>query len=257
MRVLTRVLLLLTLPLAGSALGKESAIPSLARSSQLLVVVSDGWSTDHGTLQRFQREGRRWRPEGTPITVALGRSGSGWGIGLHPAMEGGPRKVEGDGRSPAGVFQIDGAFGYAASAATAMPYQPMLDSSYCMDVPDSPFYNRIVDADQVGADAVEGSTEPMRLDLHKDGDVRYRQGLLIAHNPNAVAGAGSCIFAHLRRHTDEATSGCTAMDAPAMQQIFAWLRPEASPLFVLLPRTQYERLQQAWQLPTLPTGAPE
>jgi hypothetical protein len=80
-----------------------------------------------------------------------------------------------------------------------MPYQPMLDSSYCMDVPASPFYNRIVDEKKVGSAAVKGSTEPMRLDLHNKGDVRYREGFVIAHNPDNQPGKGSCIFAHLWR----------------------------------------------------------
>ncbi|MFB5204417.1 hypothetical protein ABGA94_00030, partial [Stenotrophomonas sp. 3diitr2024] len=40
-----------------------------------------------------------------------------------------------------------------------------------LDVPGSPFYNRIVDEKKVGSAAIKGSTEPMRLDLHNKGDV--------------------------------------------------------------------------------------
>jgi len=127
----------------------------------------------------------------------------------------------------------------------------MLESSYCMDVPASPFYNRIVDAKKVGSAAIAGSTEPMRLDLHNQGDVRYREGFVIAHNPDNQPGKGSCIFAHLWRQPGEATAGCTAMPEVRMQALLDWLRPQDTPRFVLLPRAEYQRLQAQWKLPAL------
>ncbi|PZP87452.1 MAG: hypothetical protein DI592_03605, partial [Stenotrophomonas maltophilia] len=127
----------------------------------------------------------------------------------------------------------------------------MTASSYCMDVPASPFYNRIVDARKVGSAAVQGSTEPMRLDLRDKGDVRYQEGFVIAHNPRNQPGKGSCIFAHLWRAPGEATAGCTAMPQARMQALLDWLRPQDTPRFVLLPRTEYKRLQAQWQLPAL------
>ena len=120
---------------------------------------------------------------------------------------------------------------------------------WCIDVPESPLYNRIVDSAEVGDDAVAGSTEPMRRDLHADGDHRYRLGLVIAHNPAAVPGAGSCIFAHLWKAPGVATAGCTAMPEPAMQALLAWLQPQAAPVLVLLPLAEHERLSSGWRLP--------
>lgn len=127
----------------------------------------------------------------------------------------------------------------------------MQASSYCMDVPTSPYYNRIVDARTVGSAAVADSTEPMRLDLRDATDIRYQQGFVIAHNPQNIAGRGSCIFAHLWRQPGEAAAGCTAMTAEHMQALLAWLRPREQPRFVLLPRAEYQRLQASWQLPAL------
>ncbi|CAM4455605.1 L,D-transpeptidase [Stenotrophomonas pavanii] len=219
---------------------------------QLIVVTSDGWDSTQGQLQAYVRDGKGWHPHGQAFPVALGRTGSAWGLGLHPAQADGPQKQEGDGRSPAGIFALGSAFGYAVTRpGTALPYQPMLDSSYCMDVPASPFYNRIVDEKKVGSAAVKGSTEPMRLDLHNKGDVRYREGFVIAHNPDNRPGKGSCIFAHLWRQPGEATAGCTAMPQERMQALLDWLRPQDAPRFVLLPRAEYKRLQAQWQLPAL------
>lgn len=219
---------------------------------QLIVVTSEGWDSTQGQLQAYVRDGKGWHAHGQAFPVALGRTGSAWGLGLHPAQADGPQKQEGDGRSPAGIFALGSAFGYAVTRrGTAMPYQPMLDSSYCMDVPGSSFYNRIVDEKKVGNAAVKGSTEPMRLDLHNKGDVRYREGFVIAHNPDNQPGKGSCIFAHLWRQPGEATAGCTAMPQERMQALLDWLRPQDAPRFVLLPRAEYRRLQAQWELPSL------
>ncbi|WP_078059549.1 L,D-transpeptidase family protein [Xanthomonas massiliensis] len=237
--------------LAGA---RDAAPDPLAQARQLVVVTAPDWNAPHGWLQAWQRDAAgRWQAHGAGFAVSLGRAGSAWGLGVLPPPEDapGPHKREGDGRSPAGVFGIGTAFGYAATIDSAMPYQPMQADSYCMDVPASPYYNQLVRAAQVGSDAVAGSSEPMRLDLHHDGDLRYREGFVIEHNPQAVPGQGSCIFAHLRRAPGEPTAGCTAMEPANMQRLLAWLQPQARPLFVLLPLDAYRGLQAAWRLPAL------
>lgn len=245
------VLALATLLLAACATTPAADRSPLAGADQLVVVTASDWDAAHARLQRFEREGDGdWRRVGDAVPVMLGRNGSAWGLGLHPSQAGGPQKREGDGRAPAGVFAIGEAFGYAPAGIGALPYSPMQASHYCIDVSGSPLYNRIVDAHEVGAEAVAGSTEHMRLDLHNDGDMRYRQGFVIAHNAAGVPDQGSCIFAHLLRRPDETTAGCTAMDDAAMDTLLRWLDPARTPRFVLLPDAEYARLQAAWQLPT-------
>jgi len=224
-----------------------------SNARQLVVVTTADWNVDHGTLRRFERDDDTWHAIGAPQPVLIGRSGSAWGIGLHPTHSGGPVKREGDGRSPAGVFAIGEAFGYAPTARTALPYSPMAASSYCVDVSGSPLYNQIVDTRVVGAHAVAGATEPMRRDLHENGDQRYRLGFVIEHNPHGVPMSGSCIFAHLWKSPVDATSGCTAMERATMDAVLAWLRPEADPVFVLLPIDVYHGVGNAWRLPAIAT----
>jgi L,D-peptidoglycan transpeptidase YkuD (ErfK/YbiS/YcfS/YnhG family) len=224
------------------------------QARQAIIVVAPDWDSDHGVLRAFERTADGWHQAGVARPVMLGRNGSAWGLGLHDARGDGPVKHEGDGRSPAGVFNIGEAFGYAASATTDLPYAPMQASSYCVDVSGSPLYNRIVDADVVGTEAVKGATEPMRRDLHADGDQRYRQGFVIEHNRQQVAMGGSCIFAHLWKSLSDPTTGCTAMDPATMQALLAWLRPDAEPVFVLLPMAEYRKLRVNWALPPLDTN---
>ncbi len=218
-------------------------------AQQLVLVATAGWDATTGTLHRYERAGDGWREVGSAAPIAVGRSGSAWGVGLHEAQAGGPQKREGDGRAPAGVFRIGTAFGYADTATTGWPYQGMTASDWCIDVATSPLYNRIVDAEQVGEEAVAGSTEPMRRDLHANGDARYKLGFVIEHNPDNRSGAGSCIFAHLWKAPGEPTAGCTAMSEPAMQALLGWLDPARRPVFVLLPNDELERLHNRWRLP--------
>lgn len=249
---------LLALSLAAvvvPAMASTDGIPALEQAHELVVVTSPGWDADHGTLRTFRRDHGHWVPAAAAFPVTLGRAGSAWGIGLHPAQHDGPQKREGDGRNPAGVFAIGTAFGYAQHIDSAMPYQAMTATSYCMDVPDSPLYNRIVDASVVGTEAVKDSSEPMRLDLKHAGDHRYREGFVIEHNPSAIPGRGSCIFAHLWGRPGQTTAGCTAMEPADMQRLLGWLKPDAKPVFVLLPEPEYRRLQQAWDLPPLAEAA--
>lgn len=223
-------------------------------ATQMVVVVTDDWDAERGVLQRYERDGG-WRAVGAPVDVTVGRNGSAWGRGLHPdAMDdgGGPAKREGDGRAPAGVFAIGGAFGIEPSPRTGLRYQPMTARHHCIDVPGSPLYNRIVDTAEVGEAAVQGSTEPMRRDLLAKPDMRYALGFVIEHNTAAVPAGGSCIFAHAWDPPGATTAGCTAMDLPRMRELLAWLDARRRPVFVLLPRAAYRQHQARWGLPASP-----
>ncbi|MHB1057397.1 MAG: L,D-transpeptidase family protein [Rhodanobacter sp.] len=252
----TLALLTLAATLAAAAHAGTAATP-WHDSRQLVLVTTADWNADHGTLRTFARDGDGWREVRAAVPVTVGKNGAGWGLGLNAPQTGagGPVKREGDNRSPAGVFRIGDSFGYAASVGTAMPYLALNATEYCVDVSGAKHYNRIVDAKVVGADAVKGSTEPMRRDLHANGDQRYRMGFVIEQNPRAVPNGGSCIFAHLWKSPTDATAGCTAMTPAVMQSLLAWLKPQDHPVFVLLPQAQYERLRAEWRLPRIAGGS--
>ncbi|WP_368563427.1 L,D-transpeptidase [Pseudoxanthomonas sp. UTMC 1351] len=243
---------------ASAAASASAAGPVPNASRQLVVVTVPTWDSAEGLLRRFQRDSAdgQWVAVDAPTAVTIGRAGAAWGRGLHPAQPSGPQKKEGDGRAPAGVFAIGEAFGYGERVATGLTYSPMQATQYCIDVADSPLYNRIVDTRAVGEAAIEGSTEPMRRDVHVNGDARYKLGFVIQHNPDNVAAGGSCIFAHLWKAPGEATAGCTAMAEPAMRGLLSWLQEDQWPVFVLLPDAEYARWQAAWQLPPLEEAQP-
>jgi L,D-peptidoglycan transpeptidase YkuD (ErfK/YbiS/YcfS/YnhG family) len=233
----------------------QSANAALTQAQQLVIVVSANWDATQGALYQYERGRQGWMQRASPVPVAIGGKGSAWGVGLHESQPG-PQKAEGDGRSPAGLFTIGTAFGYASAERSQLPYQAMTQFDYCIDVSGSSLYNRIVDERVVGHSAIEGSTEPMRRDIHAQGDQRYKLGFVIEHNPEGVVSNGSCIFAHLWNAPGQTTAGCTAMGEQAMRDLVGWLDPRKQPLFVLLPRDEYGRLAEPWGLPPLATTSP-
>jgi L,D-peptidoglycan transpeptidase YkuD (ErfK/YbiS/YcfS/YnhG family) len=234
---------------AWLATAVSAGTPIPAESTQLVLVITRDWDANQGTLQTFRRKNGQWVAVLVPSAIAIGRAGSAWGIGLHDAQPG-PQKREGDGRSPAGVFAIGPAFGYAETATAGIPYRAMTAFDFCIDVNGSPLYNQIVDARRAGQEAVAKSTEPMRRDIHADGDDRYKFGFVIQHNPDNVSEQGSCIFAHLWSSPGQTTAGCTAIGEDAMRDLLGWLDESARPVFVLLPHSEYRRVAEAWDLPT-------
>jgi D-alanyl-D-alanine dipeptidase len=236
----------------ATAQGKQPA--ALRASTQILVVTTQDWNGVDGTLQAYERPQarKRWKAAGDPIPVVVGKKGLGWGAGVASVDKlraaGGPIKQEGDGKSPAGVFRLITAFGYAAQAPPGwkMPYLNLTPSVECVDDAHSKFYNRVLDRASVAPDW--SSSEQM---LRPDG--QYRWGLMVDHNANPViAGGGSCIFLHIWLGPGVGTTGCTAMAQEQIEGLLAWIDPARKPLLVQLPRPQYKKLRRRWKLPALP-----
>ncbi|MEX2963164.1 L,D-transpeptidase [Microbulbifer sp. TYP-18] len=234
----------------GFLLGALHAVAKVpANSTQMVLTISDGWDLSTGQLYTFNRVDGRWQRHSIQARVNIGRAGLGWGLGLHAPQEG-VQKREGDGRAPAGIFRLGDAFGYLSSVETELAYRPMHVNQYCIDMPASPYYNQTVDVGEVGIEAVRGSSEGMRRDIHY-GDNQYRKGIFINHNPDNMAGAGSCIFMHLWKKDGAPTAGCTSLSEPVMDQLLSWLNREARPVYVVLPLSEYLRKRDLWSLPQL------
>jgi len=222
---------------------------SSSTSRQVVVVKTANWKAHQGTLQCYERSSIKetWQAVGDLVPVVAGRSGLGWGVGLHSANNSeGPQKWEGDGRAPAGVFRLSGAFGYALAKKAAgikLPYTEATPSLRCVDDAQSPHYNRIVDSGLIKPDWK--SAEEMRRP-----DDQYLLGIVVDHNVNpAIPGRGSCIFIHIWKGSDAGTAGCTAMSQENMERLLHWLDPSANPVLIQIPEDIYQKLQTAWDLP--------
>src|SRR5206468_4829093 len=101
-------------PAPSQASMRERSASPLDGSTQMVLVVTPAWDSTSGSLRRFERETPRgaWRQVGGTVPIVVGRTGVAWDDRQVPAAPGEPVKREGDGRSPAGAFALDTAFGF-------------------------------------------------------------------------------------------------------------------------------------------------
>ncbi len=227
-----------------------------AKSRQLVVGTAASWSATTVELRRFERQNARssWKQVGGVIRANLGKNGLSVGLGHVRAEkldlpDEAPVHQEGDNRSPVGVFRIGEAYGYE-DGGTARPegldYQPVTETWKCVDDPKSFHYNRVVDASAVTPDW--SSAEEMRRP-----DTLYSRAIFIAANDGTgpdsqgdrpTPGSGSCIFFHVQRGPERPTAGCTSMPNDDIETMIRWLQASAQPVYVLMPKADYDRLSQ-------------
>ncbi len=233
----------LTLCFLSLAVWADPICPIPSDSRQAIVILSSDWDTTAATMYRFERSSAEaaWKPIGAVVPVNLGRTGFAWGE--SPLMNretvaklSGPHKREGDGKSPAGVFPILKAFGHPKAPAgykrENLPFLVVSDHQ-CVDDTKSEYYNSIVKPGDVGG-VTWNSAEKMKIGL-------YKKGLVVGHNCPAVKpGLGSCIFFHLQSEPGAPTSGCTSMADGPLTNLLLWLKKDAKPVVLQLPKAEFD-----------------
>lgn len=215
------------------------------KTTQLVVVSTPSWASTSGSLQMYSRSHGKWIPFGGAIAVVLGRNGLGWGFGLHTGHRSDAHKVEGDGRSPAGIFSLGPAFGYAEKPPdrTRLSYHSITDRDYYVDDSLSKEYNQWVHLpDTIPNDPNRHwrTAERMRRD-----DSLYEFGIVIHHNMSPVVkGRGSAIFLHVWENPESSTAGCTAMSRANIQALLRWLDPRRNPLLIQAPQNEIPVLRK-------------
>lgn len=221
-------------------------LPSAA--SQCILGISDGWDSSGGTLSYFEKKAGKWQRIGSEWKGRLGSKGLVWGRGLSPNPPGAVLKKEGDGRSPAGVFDIGGVWG-AHKNVKKHPrtfYHQVTTRDLWVEDATSKHYNRFLTLNH------EPATEWEIKAQMKQNDYPQSLKMFIAHNahPNVIPDGGSSIFFHIwRREGAAATAGCTTMTEEKLRWLIAAVDPSRRPIYVLLPRSEYEKLKPSWKLP--------
>ena len=218
-------------------------------SSQVVVGITQSWQSSHITVYLYEKDQRgSWKAVGGPWAGRTGKKGLAWGRGLHPLPAGAALKAEGDWRAPAGVFRIGGAWGYHQSIKKhpKLPYRKVTTRDLWVEDPKSRHYNHhLVLKHEPRADWEKKAQM-------KQDDYPHSLKLFIGHNapPKPVAGAGSAIFFHVWRGGGaKPTSGCTTLPETSLRSLIARIDPTKNPLYVLLPKPEYDRLRGPWRLP--------
>ena len=158
-----------------------------------------------------------------------------------------PRKKEGDGKSPAGIYPITAIFGLNALNETGpykMPYLHFSKSMQGVEDPSSQYYNQIVDTERI--EKTWNSAEML-------GSIpAYEYGAVIGFNENPTCSdSGSCVYIHLWEDRSIPTAGCTAMSKENLLKVLKWMNSKQNPLIVQLTEQEYKIRFKDWDLPRL------
>jgi L,D-peptidoglycan transpeptidase YkuD (ErfK/YbiS/YcfS/YnhG family) len=216
------------------------------QSKQAVVVTTKDWNTTQGVARMYERSSptAKWKAKGESFPVVIGRTGLAWAKDAAPEKAA-QFKMEGDGKSPAGMFPLTYAFGTAVKPEQlTFPYLRLGESTECVDDVDSHHYNKIVGRDQVGIFDWKSSEKMLEV------GPPYELGVFVAYNSYPVVrGNGSCIFLHVWKDASTPTAGCTAMGRLDLERIVSWLEPGFNPYLVQLPEDEYKSLKKSWNLP--------
>jgi hypothetical protein len=192
---------------AQPAMPVETEVVALQQALQVLAVTAPSFDAQQGLAQRYERPSLRepFVKVGSPLPVWLGRKG----LALRsdhdaaPLLVPGPRKREGDGRSPAGALRLLQMRGYAqeAPAGVTLPYRPSGPLDRCVDDPEAAAYTQVTQAPPEGPPPWR-SAEELRLPTD-----HYKYLVVADYNMHLPQrGAGSCIFL-TRRTSKRRTDG--------------------------------------------------
>lgn len=122
------------------------------------------------------------------------------------------RKVEGDGKTPIGEFEMGLILGthFKETNINGLEYVQITDDMYWVDDSDSKYYNQLVYKSKVEKDW--NSAEHLI-----DFPVQYEYLVEIKTNQNNVPKMGSAIFLHCTNNRP--TAGCVAVDNRTMKKI--------------------------------------
>ena len=155
----------------------------------------------------LEKNEKKWVVKQSPIEAAIGKNGF--------ALPN--QKLEGDGKSPTGIFKLGKLFSYEKQFNTLLENQQTTKEDKWIDDVNSPDYNT----------HIIGPTEAKSYEnLLLNTDV-YNYCMVIEYNTNPVVkGKGSAMFFHLALKPASFTSGCVAIKEDYMKLMVNWLNPK-------------------------------
>lgn len=122
-----------------------------------------------------------------------------------------PNKIEGDEKTPIGVFELGKAFGtHNKDEILYNDYTVITDNLYWVDDTKSKYYNKLVDVSKIEKDWESAE----HLADYKE---QYEYAIEIKSNPKNIPNKGSAIFLHCKK--SNYTEGCVSVDKSIMRQI--------------------------------------
>ena len=182
--------------------------PALLTAQQLIIVWQrPGDSLHHAWLTVWERKGTHWKKIKHSVRAAVGKNG----------IAAAGTKIEGDGKTPAGWYNLGRLFSYLSTVSTSLPVTQLTKADKWIDDPTSPAYNQYVRGETT-------ATSYENLLLKSDD---YKYCMVIEYNTQpVVSGKGSAIFFHLSNPEMGPTAGCVAIPEKSMLPILQWMQPK-------------------------------
>jgi L,D-peptidoglycan transpeptidase YkuD (ErfK/YbiS/YcfS/YnhG family) len=149
----------------------------------------------------------KWKLAISPVQASIGRNGF--------AQEN--KKMEGDGKTPNGLYALGQLYSYEATIDTKIPFQQVDSLDKWIDDSTSNDYNKYV----------RGETTAKSFENLKLKSIDYKYCMVIEYNTQPVIkGKGSAIFFHVADEMYSPTAGCVAIAEKDMLQFLKWFKPK-------------------------------
>jgi len=178
---------------------------NFSKVNQLVFTYQKDNDTLHLVTGLEKKEGR-WEMVIPPVRASIGRNGF--------AQEN--EKIEGDGKTPNGLYALGQLYSYEANVDTKIPFQQVDSLDKWIDDSSSIDYNKYV----------RGETNAKSFEHLKLKSIDYKYCMVIEYNTQPVVkGKGSAIFFHVADENYTPTSGCVAIAEKDMLQFLKWFKP--------------------------------
>lgn len=170
-------------------------------ASQLIIVIGHPRDSSKGNLTWYCRgEDGLLRPV-LSVRATNGQNGIS------------EEKVEGDRKTPAGVYHFSMAFGAKEDPGALLPYHQIRLGDYYVNDGNSRYYNRLVNDREVEKDWA--SAEDLMQEVPQ-----YNYGLVLDYNSECIPGKGSAIFLHCPKAVDDGqTGGCISIPEEEVKKL--------------------------------------
>lgn len=178
-------------------------------SEQLVVVCSEAYDSSDAKLMCYERKNKQWVEVFDVMKAKIGEKG---------VTE---NKIEGDMKTPLGVYSFSIFFGTEDNLGFKFPYKRVDGNQFWVDDVKSDCYNTWQEGNgNIKWNSAENLLHPA-----------YKYAAVINYNPQCIKGKGSAIFFH--KINKGATEGCIALYEEQLIKVLKWLDPDKNPLIVI------------------------
>lgn len=181
--------------------GDVNTLKTAAETDKLLVVVGDPSDPAKASLTYYEKDQGGKLVQNFSVEAVNGMNGIT------------TEKVEGDKKTPQGVYSFTTAFGMKDNPGSILPYRKVVNGDHFVDDSNSKYYNRLVNEFEVAKDW-SSSENLIRQAPH------YNYALVLNYNPDCIPGKGSAIFLHCPKTSNNTgTSGCISIPEEKMREL--------------------------------------